>query len=120
MDSSFQNCILEHRNSAPPKTEDVFAHVWYDKSWVGEYFWDQYKDRGRWDADLIPFMEENWKPKALEFEEPKEFENVINTNLIANFRILRSLEMCLRNSKNAKLCVISSKLTKDPKPFFFA
>ncbi len=53
-------------------------------------------------------------------QEPKEFENVINTNLIANFRILRSLEMCLRNSKNAKLCVISSKLTKDPKPFWGA
>ena len=33
---------------------DVFAHVWYDKSWVGAYFWDQYKDRGRWDAELIP------------------------------------------------------------------
>ena len=54
---------------------DVFAHVWYDKSWVGAYFWDQYKDRGRWDAELIPFMEEKWKPKALEFEEPKEFES---------------------------------------------
>ena len=54
---------------------DVFAHVWYDKSWVGAYFWDQYKDRGRWDAELIPYMEENWKPKALEFEEPKDFES---------------------------------------------
>ena len=53
-------------------------------------------------------------------QEPKEFENVINTNLIANYRLLRSLELCLKKSKNAKLCVISSKLTKDPKPFWGA
>ena len=25
---------------------DVFAHIWYDESWVGAYFWDQYKYRG--------------------------------------------------------------------------
>ena len=53
-------------------------------------------------------------------QEPKEFEEVLNTNLIANFRLLRSLELILKKSKNSKLCVISSKLTKYPKPFWGA
>ena len=53
-------------------------------------------------------------------QEPKEFEEVLNTNLIANFRLLRSLELSLIKSKNSKLCVISSKLTKNPKPFWGA
>ena len=53
-------------------------------------------------------------------QEPKEFQEVLNTNLIANFRLLRSLELSLKKSKNSKLCVISSKLTKNPKPFWGA
>ena len=53
-------------------------------------------------------------------QEPKEFEAVLNTNLIANFRLLRSLELSLKESKNGKLCVISSELTKHPKPFWGA
>ena len=53
-------------------------------------------------------------------QEPKEFEEVLNTNLIANFRLLRSLELSLKKSNNSKLCVISSKLTKNPKPFWGA
>ena len=48
-------------------------------------------------------------------QEPKEFEEVLNINLIANFRLLRSLELSLKESKNGKLCVISSKLTKKSK-----
>ena len=53
-------------------------------------------------------------------QDPKEFEEVINTNLIANFRLLRSLEFSLKKSKKSELCVISSKLTKNPKPFWGA
>ncbi len=53
-------------------------------------------------------------------QEPKEFEEVLNTNLIANFRLLRSLELSLKESKNGELCVISSKLTKNPKPYWGA
>ena len=53
-------------------------------------------------------------------QEPKEFEEVLNTNLIANFRLLRSLELSLIKNNNGKLCVISSKLTKNPKPFWGA
>ena len=53
-------------------------------------------------------------------QEPKEFEEVLNTNLIANFRLLRSLELSLKRSKNGELCVISSNLTKNPKPFWGA
>ena len=56
----------------------------------------------------------------LTHQEPREFEEVINTNLIANFRLLRSLELNLKESKNSKLCVISSELTKNPKPFWGA
>ena len=32
-------------------------------------------------------------------QEPKEFEEVLNTNLISNFRLLRSLELSLKKSK---------------------
>ena len=53
-------------------------------------------------------------------QDPKEFEEVMNTNLISNFRLLRSLELSLKKSKNGELCVISSKLTKNPKPFWGA
>ena len=53
-------------------------------------------------------------------QKPKEFEEVLDTNLIANFRLLRSLELSLKHSKNSKLCVISSKLTTNPKPFWGA
>ncbi len=53
-------------------------------------------------------------------QDPKEFEEVLNTNLIANFRLLRSLELSLKESNHGKLCVISSKLTRKPKPFWGA
>ena len=53
-------------------------------------------------------------------QEPKEFEEVLSTNLIANFRLLRSLELSLKESKYGKLCVISSELAKNPKPFWGA
>ena len=43
-----------------------------------------------------------------------------STNLIANFRLLRSLELSLKESEHGELCVISSKLTKKPKPFWGA
>ena len=53
-------------------------------------------------------------------QEPKEFEEVLNVNLIANFRLLRSLELSLKKSKTSELCVISSNLTQNPKPFWGA
>jgi len=74
-----RECYANHKKnfyeSNPDWEVDVFAHIWYDESWVGSYFWDSYKNRGKWDADLIPYIEENWNPKALEFEEPKDFES---------------------------------------------
>ena len=59
-----RECYENHRSNfyQPGWDVDVFAHIWYDESWVGSYFWDQYKDRGKWDAELIPFMEEKWQP----------------------------------------------------------
>ena len=60
------------------------------------------------------------KLTPLGHQEPVEFEEVLNINLIANFRLLRSLELSLKESKNGQLCVISSKLTKNPKPFWGA
>ncbi len=53
-------------------------------------------------------------------QEPKEFEEILSINLIANFRLLRSLELSLKGSENGQLCVISSKLIKNPKPFWGA
>ena len=73
-----KECFENHRSTfwdANPDAEiDVFAHIWYDEAWVGSYFWDQYKDRGRWEADLKDFMVDKWQPKGLVFEEPKEFD----------------------------------------------
>ena len=40
-------------------------------------------------------------------QDPKEFEEVINNNLIANFRLLRYLEFSLKKIKKSELCVIS-------------
>ena len=57
-----KECFENHRSTfwdANPDAEiDVFAHIWYDEAWVGSYFWDQYKDRGRWEADLKDFVKE--------------------------------------------------------------
>ena len=50
-------------------------------------------------------------------QDPKEFEEVLNTNLIANFRLLRSLELSLKKIKDVHLCVISLGWTKNQKPF---
>ena len=73
-----KECFENHRSmfwDANPDAEiDVFAHIWYDEAWVGSYFWDQYKDRGRWEADLKDFMVDKWQPKGLVFEEPKQFD----------------------------------------------
>ena len=69
----YQNHLETFYNVNPDDEIDVFAHIWYDPAWVGTFFWDQYKDRGRWEADLKDFMQDNWKPKGIVFEEPKEF-----------------------------------------------
>ena len=53
-------------------------------------------------------------------QDPKEFEEILNVNLIANFRLLRSLELSLKESKTGEICVVSSNLTKNPKPFWGA
>jgi hypothetical protein len=77
-----KECLDNHKKvfyDANPNHEiDVFAHIWYDDNWIGNYFWDQYKDRGKWEPDLKDFMIENWKPKKIFFERPKEFvaENI--------------------------------------------
>ena len=57
----------------PDHEIDVFAHIWYDEKWIGNYFWDQYKDRGRWEADLKEYMIKKWNPKRINYEAPKEF-----------------------------------------------
>ena len=41
-------------------------------------------------------------------QEPEEFEEVIKINLIANFRLIRSLEPLLKKSKKANIIFISS------------
>jgi hypothetical protein len=69
----YQNHLETFYKANPDDEIDVFAHIWYDPAWVGTFFWDQYKDRGRWEADLKDFMQDNWKPKGIVFEEPKEF-----------------------------------------------
>lgn len=51
---------------------DVFAHMWNDE---GGYFWDDHKVRGKWESWQVPFMQENWRPKGLELEQPKVFES---------------------------------------------
>jgi hypothetical protein len=49
---------------------DVFAHIWYDKE---SYFWESYKNRGKWESWMKQYMMDSWEPKYIEFEEPKEF-----------------------------------------------
>ena len=54
---------------------DVFAHIWYDESWVGSYFFGiSTKIEVDGMPELIPFMKENGNQKS-EFEEPKQFES---------------------------------------------
>ena len=58
--------------------------------------------------NLIPFMKEKWQPKALEFEEPKQFESdwqpdprfphPVN-NIISMFYSLEKLMILRKNMK---------------------
>ena len=50
----------------------------------------------------------------------EEFEKVINTNLVANFRLIRSLDLLLRKSKMPKILVISSGAANNPKAYWGA
>ncbi len=52
--------------------------------------------------------------------EPQIFEEVIAVNLIANWRLIRSLDPLLRNSKSARGIFISSSAAKDCKPYWSA
>ena len=38
-----RECYENHHSNfyQPGWDVDVFAHIWYDESWVGSYFWDQ-------------------------------------------------------------------------------
>lgn len=52
---------------------DVFAHIWYDEKKIGAYYRDDYKKAGRWDSGSKECIMDNWKPKGIIFEKPKEF-----------------------------------------------
>lgn len=52
---------------------DVFAHIWYDEAWIGNHFWEQYQDRGKWETGLKEFISEKWNPVKIEYEAPKSF-----------------------------------------------
>ena len=48
---------------------------------------------------------------------PNLWNNVINTNLTSNYRLIRSLEQLLRSSAKSKVLFILDKETKNNKPF---
>jgi hypothetical protein len=69
----WRNHNLTFFNANPDAEIDVFAHIWYDESWIGSYFWNEYKNRGMWEEDIKQFMLDYWDPKHIIFEAPKEF-----------------------------------------------
>ena len=71
----YQNHISNFHKINPEWEIDTFAHIWYRENNDGSYFSDQFKDRGQWDYDLKTFIYEQWKPKKIQLEEPKEFES---------------------------------------------
>ena len=76
-----KECFENHRSmfwDANPDAEiDVFAHIWYDEAWVGSYFWDQYKDRGRWEADLKDFMVDSGNLRVWSLKNPRSLRQRI-------------------------------------------
>jgi len=57
---------------------DVFAHLWFDDSLVGSKFRSD-AGQGNWpDAEIKDWIEENWKPKKVKYEEPRVFEHMFN------------------------------------------
>ncbi len=49
---------------------------------------------------------------------PKEFEKVIAVNLIANYRLIRSMDLLLRKSDGARVVFVSSHAAKSAKPYW--
>ncbi len=49
---------------------------------------------------------------------PKEFEKVMNVNFIANYRLIRSMDLLLRKSKTGRVVFVSSSSAKSCKPYW--
>lgn len=49
---------------------------------------------------------------------PSLWENVINLNLTANWRLIRSFNPLLRNSKAGRAIFVTSEVTKEPKSYW--
>ena len=56
----------------------------------------------------------------LTHQEPNEFEEVLNVNLISNYRLLRSLEPLLKKSEKPNIVFICSNKSKDNSPYWGA
>ncbi len=50
--------------------------------------------------------------------DPKEFEQVLAVNVTANFRLLRALELPLRQSQAGRAVFVSSGAARRPRPFW--
>ena len=55
---------------------DVFAHLWFDETLTGSQF--RYDvGQGQWpDAGIKDWIDENWKPKKISYEQPKHFSGM--------------------------------------------
>jgi hypothetical protein len=72
-----KNCFRNHvENLIKPNSDceiDIFTHFWYDDSSCGKFFWEDYKDRGKWDSDVRFFILNSLKPKNIRLEKPRSF-----------------------------------------------
>jgi len=59
---------------------DVFAHLWFDETLTGSQFRTDV-GQGTWpDSDIKEWIDENWKPKKISYEQPKSFEDMFADN----------------------------------------
>jgi len=52
-------------------TIDTFCHFWYDHSLDGQYYWDKFPERGKFDKNIKDWIYEEVKPIKCEFETPR-------------------------------------------------
>ena len=70
-----QNHFLNFHEANTEWQIDIFAHIWHEENMSGSNFSGKHKNRGQWDSDLIKFINEQWEPKKIVIEAPKEFSS---------------------------------------------
>ena len=79
---SVLECFENHREHflLGQNNVDVFAHLWFDENLTGSNFRSDV-GQGTWpDSRIKDWIDINWQPKKILYEQPRSFENFFPSN----------------------------------------